>query len=146
MKHITVYTDGACKGNPGPGGWGAVLIWGKYKKEINGFSPSTTNNQMEMLAVIEALKAVKVPSKVDVYTDSTYVRDGLTKWIIGWKFNNWQTASRKPVKNKELWIELDKQSNRHQLTLYWVKGHSGDEGNERADELANEAIAQNEST
>lgn len=146
MKHITIYTDGACKGNPGPGGWGAVLIWGKHKKEINGYNPHTTNNQMEMLAMIEALKAVKEPSKVDVYTDSTYVRDGLTKWIFGWKSNNWKTASRKPVKNQELWMELEKQSNRHQLTLHWVKGHSGDEGNEKADELANEAIEQNEST
>ncbi len=135
-KLIEIWTDGACSGNPGPGGWGAVLLWGDHRKEIYGGESETTNNRMELMAAIEALNALKKPSKVRLHTDSVYVKDGLTKWIHGWKRNGWKTASKKPVKNKDLWQELDEACKRHDIEWRWVKGHDGDEGNERADELA----------
>ena len=133
---IQIWTDGACSGNPGPGGWGALLIAGKKRKEINGGEPDTTNNRMELMAAIEALNALKKPSLVTLHTDSTYVKDGLTKWIHGWKRNGWKTAAKKPVKNKDLWQALEAACERHEIKWVWVKGHAGDEGNEKADELA----------
>lgn len=135
-KHIQIWTDGACSGNPGPGGWGALLVSGDNRKEIYAGEPDTTNNKMELTAAIEALNALKQASKVTLHTDSTYVKDGLTKWIHGWKKNGWKTAAKKPVKNKELWQALDAACARHDITWKWVKGHAGDPGNERADELA----------
>lgn len=135
-KTIDIWTDGSCSGNPGPGGWGALLVSGENEKELFGGEENTTNNQMELTAAIEALNALKDPSKVTLYTDSTYVKDGLTKWIHGWKKNGWKTAAKKPVKNKELWQALDAACQRHDITWKWVKGHAGDPGNERADELA----------
>ena len=134
---IEIWTDGSCSGNPGPGGWGALLVSGENEKELFGGVENTTNNQMELTAAIEALNALKAPSKVTLHTDSTYVKDGLTKWIHGWKKNGWKTAAKKPVKNKELWQALDAACTRHDITWKWVKGHAGDAGNERADELAN---------
>ena len=139
--HVTIYTDGACSGNPGPGGWGAILMSGEHRKELNGGAHETTNNQMELTAAIEALGALKFPSTVDLHTDSTYVRDGITKWIHGWKRNGWKTAAKKPVKNADLWKELDAAQGRHQIRWHWVKGHAGHPENERADELAREGIA-----
>lgn len=133
---IEIWTDGACSGNPGPGGWGALLVMGEHRKELYGGEPETTNNRMEMMAAIEALNALKGPSKVVLNVDSTYVKDGLTKWIKGWKKNGWKTAAKKPVKNKDLWQALDEACARHDITWKWVKGHAGDPGNERADELA----------
>ena len=138
---VTVHTDGACSGNPGPGGWGAVLQWGDRIKELKGGAPLTTNNQMELTAAIEALSALKRPCEVALHTDSNYVKDGLTKWIHGWKKNGWKTADKKPVKNVELWQALDAAVARHQIEWHWVKGHNGDEMNERADQLANEGMA-----
>lgn len=135
-KLIEIWTDGACSGNPGPGGWGALLKSGEHAREIHGGEPDTTNNRMELMAAIKALNALKKPSKVKLHTDSTYVKDGLTKWIHGWKRNGWKTASKKPVKNKDLWQMLEKACERHDIQWIWVKGHDGDEGNERADELA----------
>ena len=134
---IEIWTDGSCSGNPGPGGWGALLVSGDNEKELFGGQENTTNNQMELKAAIEALNALKAPSKVILHTDSTYVKDGLTKWIHGWKKNGWKTAAKKPVKNKEYWQALDAACQRHDITWKWVKGHAGDPGNERADELAN---------
>ena len=139
-KNIRIYTDGACRGNPGPGGWGAILIYESYRKEIYGGSLLTTNNIMELMAVIEALKIIKFSSNIIVTTDSKYVKDGITKWIYNWKQKNWKTTNKKPVKNKELWIELDNIVNKHTIQWEWVKGHSGHEENERADYLANEGI------
>jgi len=136
-KEIKIWTDGSCSGNPGPGGWGALLVSGENEKELFGGQENTTNNQMELTAAIEALNALKAPSKVTLHTDSTYVKDGLTKWIHSWKKNGWKTAAKKPVKNKELWQALDAACQRHDITWKWVKGHAGDPGNERADELAN---------
>ena len=133
---IEIWTDGACSGNPGPGGWGALLKSGDHEKELHGGEPDTTNNRMELMAAIEALNALKKPSKVILHTDSTYVKDGLTKWIHGWKRNGWKNAAKKPVKNKDLWLALEEANKRHQVDWRWVKGHDGDEGNERADELA----------
>ncbi|MEL7539411.1 MAG: ribonuclease HI [Pseudomonadota bacterium] len=133
---IQIWTDGACSGNPGPGGWGALLISGKRRKEIYGGTPDTTNNRMELMAAIEALNALKKASAVTLHTDSTYVKDGLTKWIHGWKKNGWKTAAKKPVKNKDLWQALEEACARHEIKWVWVKGHAGDEGNETADELA----------
>ncbi|MGF1649581.1 MAG: ribonuclease HI [Hyphomicrobiaceae bacterium] len=138
--HVVIYTDGACSGNPGPGGWGAILISGPHRKELSGGEAETTNNRMELQAAIEALGALKRPSKVDLYTDSSYVRDGITKWIHGWRRNGWRTADRKPVKNVELWQALDAATARHDMTWHWVKGHAGHPENERADELARCAI------
>ena len=136
MKEVTIFTDGACSGNPGPGGWGAILRYGEKEKELSGGEAETTNNRMELMAAIEALKALREGCKVELYTDSAYVKDGLSKWIFGWKRNGWKTADKKPVKNAELWQALDEQKARHQLTLHWVKGHAGHAENERADELA----------
>ncbi|MFN3212165.1 MAG: ribonuclease HI [Henriciella sp.] len=133
---IQIWTDGACSGNPGPGGWGALLVAGSKRKELYGSDPDTTNNRMELMAAIEALNALKKPSAVTLHTDSTYVKDGLTKWIHGWKRNGWKTAAKKPVKNKDLWQALEAACDRHEIKWVWVKGHAGDEGNEKADELA----------
>ncbi len=137
---IEIYTDGACSGNPGPGGWGAILISGKHRKELNGGEAETTNNRMELRAAIEALDALKFPSDVHIWTDSSYVKDGITKWIHGWKRNGWKTAAKKPVKNAELWQQLDAAQDRHAITWHWLKGHAGHPENERADELARAAI------
>ena len=133
---IDIWTDGACSGNPGPGGWGALLVSGGKRKELHGGEAKTTNNRMELSAAIEALTALKKPSLVRLHTDSTYVKDGLTKWIHGWKRNGWKTAAKKPVKNKDLWQALDEACQRHEIEWIWVTGHAGDEGNEKADELA----------
>ena len=133
---IEILTDGACSGNPGPGGCGALMRAGGHVKELYGGDPATTNNRMEMMAVIEALNALKKPSKVTLHVDSTYVKDGLTKWIKGWKRNGWKTADKKPVKNQELWMAMEEACARHVITWKWVKGHSGDPNNDRADELA----------
>mgnify|MGYP000737115381 CR=1 FL=1 len=140
MSRITIYTDGACRGNPGPGGWGALLLAGERELELWGGEPATTNNRMELWAAIEALRALKRPCEVDLYTDSTYVRKGITEWMHSWKSKGWKTAARKPVKNSDLWKMLDSESARHQVEWHWVKGHSGDPGNERADQLANRGI------
>lgn len=137
---VTIYTDGACSGNPGPGGWGAILISGEHRKEICGGESETTNNRMELTAAIEALEALKRPSQVALYTDSTYVRDGITKWIEGWRRNGWRTAAKKPVKNTELWQRLDAARQRHVIDWHWVKGHAGHPENERADELARSGV------
>ncbi len=139
-RPITIYTDGACSGNPGPGGWGVILQSGDAVKELCGGEPATTNNRMELMAAIEALRALTRPSVVELHTDSTYVRNGITKWIHNWKRNGWRTASRKPVKNAELWQQLETECERHEVDWRWVKGHAGHEGNERADELANEGL------
>ena len=139
-KKIYIYTDGACRGNPGPGGWGAILEYEGHKKEINGAVLLTTNNIMELTAVIKSLELIKKPSLIIITTDSTYVKDGITKWIHNWKIRGWKTANKKPVKNKELWQNLDKLSQNHKITWEWVRGHTGHFGNERADQLANEAI------
>jgi len=136
LPQVMIFTDGACSGNPGPGGWGAILMSGKHRKELNGGAPDTTNNRMELMAAIEALEALKGPSNVALYTDSTYVRDGITKWINGWRRNGWRTAAKKPVKNVELWQRLDEARKRHEINWHWVKGHAGHPENERADELA----------
>ena len=139
-NNIEIYTDGACKGNPGPGGWGALLEYEGYTKEIKGFSPLTTNNIMELKAVIEALKIIKYRSKIIIMTDSKYVKNGISDWINNWKAKGWKTANKKPVKNKELWQELDNLSSNHEIEWKWVKGHAGHPGNEKADQLANEGI------
>ena len=139
-KSIYIYTDGACKGNPGPGGWGAILIYEDYRKEIKGGSLLTTNNIMELTAVIKALSSLKFSSKIILTTDSNYVKDGITKWIHNWKVKNWKTANKKPVKNKDLWLALDELASKHEIEWQWVKGHSGHPENERADFLANEGI------
>ena len=137
---IYIYTDGACKGNPGPGGWGALLVYKESRKELCGFSADTTNNIMELTAVIESLKALKRPCSVILTTDSKYVKNGITQWIHNWKKNGWKTANKKPVKNKELWILLDEAIVNHSIDWQWIKGHSGHPQNERADELANLVI------
>ena len=141
MKQVDIFTDGACSGNPGPGGWGALLRYGRVEKELSGGEAETTNNRMELTAAIRALDALKQPCKVDLYTDSSYVRDGITQWIDGWLRNGWKTASRKPVKNADLWQELERARGRHQVTWHWIKGHAGHPENERADELARNAMA-----
>jgi ribonuclease HI len=139
-KIVQIYTDGACKGNPGPGGWGALLIYGEHRKELCGGEKLTTNNRMEMTAVIEALAALKGPSEVILHTDSTYVMKGITEWIHAWIKRGWKTADKKPVKNADLWQLLQAQVQRHQVQWRWVKGHAGDPGNERADQLANDGV------
>lgn len=138
---VIIHTDGACSGNPGPGGWGAILQFGQHRKELKGGEPLTTNNKMELTAAIEALNALTRPCTVDLHTDSQYVKNGVQGWIHGWKKNGWKTADKKPVKNVELWQALDEATRRHQITWHWVKGHNGDELNERADELAREGMA-----
>ena len=140
MNKVEIFTDGACKGNPGPGGWGAILRYGTTEKEIYGASKNTTNNIMELTAVIESLKNLNKPCELIITTDSKYVKNGITKWIHNWKKNGWRTAAKKEVKNKELWIELDSLIQIHSITWDWVKGHSGHPENERADLLANVAI------
>lgn len=137
---VEIYTDGACSGNPGPGGWGAILRYGGHEKELNGGENPTTNNRMEMMAVIESLSALKKPCDIDLYTDSVYVKDGVTKWLEGWKAKNWRTASKKPVKNQDLWERIDSEISRHTVKLHWIKGHAGHPDNERADELARAGI------
>ena len=139
-KKINIYTDGACKGNPGQGGWGAILAYNGHIKEISGYSKDTTNNIMELTAVIKALEALKNPCRIILTTDSKYVKNGITEWIYNWKKNGWKTANKKPVKNKELWIMLEESTQQHQIQWEWIKGHSGHPQNERADELANLAI------
>lgn len=140
MKEVTLYTDGACKGNPGPGGWGAWLTFGQHEKRLCGGEPETTNNRMELAGAIEGLKALKEPCQVTLYTDSSYVQKGITQWLKGWKKKGWLTAAKQPVKNKDLWQALDKECERHNVSWKWVKGHAGIEGNEIADELANLGI------
>jgi ribonuclease HI len=139
-KSIDIYTDGACSGNPGPGGWGSVLLWGDHRRELSGGDKDTTNNRMEMQAVISALEVLKKPSVVNLYTDSIYVMKGITEWLPQWKKRNWRTASRQPVKNVDLWQVLEAALLPHQVDWHWVKGHSGVAENERADELARMAI------
>ncbi len=138
---VVIFTDGACSGNPGPGGWGAILVAGVHRKELNGGEAETTNNRMELLAAISALEALKGPSNVVLWTDSNYVKDGISKWIHGWKRNGWKTADKKSVKNTELWQRLDAARLKHQIEWKWVKGHAGHAENERADELAREGMA-----
>lgn len=135
-KTIEIYTDGSCLGNPGRGGWGAILIWGEHQKKISGKKLETTNNQMELQAVIEALKALKKSSEVIIHTDSQYVKNGITEWINKWKINGWKTANRKPVKNSDQWQELDLEVQKHQIKWKWVKAHAGNKYNEMVDELA----------
>lgn len=140
MKKVEIFTDGACRGNPGPGGWGALLRYGDVERELFGGELNTTNNRMELQAAIEALKALSRPCSVDLTTDSVYVRNGITTWMDNWKKKGWRTAARKPVKNVDLWQALDTESQRHQVRWHWVKGHSGHAENERADQLANRGI------
>ena len=138
---VEIHTDGACSGNPGPGGWGVVLRFGKRTRELSGGEPDTTNNRMELTAAIEALDALRRPVAVRLHTDSTYVKDGITRWILRWKANGWKTAGRKPVKNQDLWQRLDQALTRHDVEWRWVKGHAGNPGNERADTLAHRGMA-----
>ena len=137
---IEIYTDGACRGNPGPGGWGALLLYGDHRKTLHGGEPDTTNNRMELTAAIEALNALKGPREVILYTDSKYVMDGISKWMPAWKKRGWKTANKKPVKNQDLWQALDEAVSRHKIKWNWVRGHTGVDGNEKADALANRGI------
>jgi ribonuclease HI len=137
---VVIHTDGACSGNPGPGGWGAVLVSGKHRKEIFGGEPLTTNNRMELMAAIAALQALKRPSRVDLFTDSEYLKNGISAWIEGWKRRGWQTADRKPVKNVDLWQRLDAARSVHQVTWHWLRGHAGHAENEHADALARQGM------
>lgn len=137
---VVIYTDGACSGNPGPGGWGAILMWGDREKELCGGEPATTNNRMEMMAAIQALEALNRPCRVELHTDSQYLMKGITEWLAGWKARGWKTASREPVKNVDLWRRLDEARLRHQVDWRWVKGHAGHELNERADALARKGL------
>ena len=137
---VAIYTDGACRGNPGPGGWGAVLLYGEHRREISGASADTTNNRMELTAAIRALEALNRRSAVELYTDSTYVKDGITRWLPGWKAKGWRTASKSPVKNRDLWEALDALVQGHDVSWHWVRGHAGNPENERADALAREAL------
>ncbi|MDF3033498.1 MAG: rnhA [Alphaproteobacteria bacterium] len=137
---LEAYTDGACSGNPGPGGWGAVLRYQGIQQDLSGGDTQTTNNRMEMSAAIGALEALPHPAHIDIYTDSQYLRDGITRWMVNWKKNGWMTADKKPVKNKDLWLRLDALTNKHQVSWHWVKGHSGHPENEHADALARNAI------
>ncbi|KUJ75011.1 ribonuclease H [Thiomicrospira sp. XS5] len=140
MQEVEIFTDGGCRGNPGPGGWGALLRFGEFEKELKGAEPDTTNNRMELTAAIEALKALKRPCKVTLTTDSQYVKNGVTQWMANWKRNNWRTAAKKPVKNQDLWQALDEALKPHDVSWAWVKGHAGHDENERVDELANLAM------
>ncbi len=137
---VVIYTDGACSGNPGPGGWGAILMYKEHRKELSGGEPETTNNRMELMAAIAALSALNQSSKVELHTDSNYVKNGITQWIETWKKNGWKTSNKKPVKNEELWRTLDELRNRHKVKWHWVKGHAGHPENERADELARQGM------
>jgi len=139
-ERVQLYTDGACSGNPGPGGWGVLMVWNGHEKELSGGAFATTNNRMELTAAIMALESLKRGAACDLYTDSTYVRDGITKWIHNWKRNGWKTAARKPVKNAELWQRLETAIERHEVAWHWVRGHSGHPENERADELAGQGM------
>lgn len=143
MKQVEIFTDGACSGNPGPGGWGALLRWNGVTKELYGGEADTTNNRMELTAAIKALNALKEPCEVDLYTDSVYVRNGISSWIDSWKANNWKTSAKKPVKNAELWQQLDEARLRHKVSWHWVKGHAGHPENERCDELARKGVDEN---
>lgn len=140
MKEIVVHTDGACRGNPGPGGWGALLVYGDHRRELCGGEAHTTNNRMELLAAIRALESLRQPCRVQLYTDSNYVRQGITDWLPRWQKNGWRTSGRKPVKNADLWQQLDALNQKHEVAWHWVKGHAGDPGNEAADALANRGI------
>jgi ribonuclease HI len=139
-QRVVIYTDGACSGNPGPGGWGAILVAGEHERELKGGEPVTTNNRMELMAAISALEALKRPCLVDIHTDSQYVRNGIMSWLARWKVNGWRTADRKPVKNVDLWQRLDAAIGHHRVRWHWVKGHSGHDLNERADQLARDGI------
>ena len=140
MAHVEIFTDGACSGNPGPGGWGAILRSGEHEKELSGGEFDTTNNRMELMAAISALEELKASSQIDLHTDSTYVKDGITKWIHNWERNGWKTAAKNPVKNVDLWKRLKAALSRHDVSWHWVKGHAGHPDNERADELARMGI------
>jgi ribonuclease HI len=142
LKHVAIYTDGACRGNPGPGGWGVLLRYGKKEKTLFGGETETTNNRMELMAAIQALAALTQPCQVDLYTDSQYVQKGISEWLAGWKKKGWRKADKKPVKNADLWQLLDHETTRHQISWHWVKGHSGHPENDMADALANQAIDQ----
>ncbi|MBV8939344.1 MAG: ribonuclease HI [Alphaproteobacteria bacterium] len=140
MKQVIIHTDGACSGNPGPGGWGAVLEYGGKERELSGGEPLTTNNRMEMMAAIAALEALKEPCEVELYTDSEYLRNGILTWLPGWKLRGWKTAGKKPVKNQDLWLRLEEAAARHTVQWHWLRGHSGHALNERADALARRSI------
>jgi ribonuclease HI len=140
MKHVVIYTDGACRGNPGPGGWGALLQYGGHEKILSGAEDLTTNNRMELMAAIQALAALKSPCKIDLYTDSKYVQKGISEWLAGWKARGWKKADKKPVMNDDLWKMLDVEAARHDVKWHWVKGHSGHPENDRVDQIANDAI------
>lgn len=140
MKHVSIYTDGACRGNPGPGGWGALLRYGHHEKILSGAETHTTNNRMELTAAIQALMALKEPCKIELHTDSQYLQKGITEWLPGWKKRGWKKADKKLVKNADLWQALDHEVSRHKITWHWVKGHSGHPENERVDSIANQAI------
>ena len=142
MTEVVIYTDGACSGNPGPGGWGVVLRWNGTEKELHGGEPQTTNNRMELMAAIQALETLQRPARVSLHTDSTYLLNGITKWVEGWQRNGWKTAAKKPVKNDDLWRRLLEAMRPHDVSWVWVKGHAGDPGNERADALARRGIAE----
>jgi ribonuclease HI len=137
---VEIHTDGACSGNPGPGGWGAVLVWRERVRELSGFAPQTTNNRMELQAAIEALEALRRPMRVRLVTDSNYLRHGITEWLPAWKARGWRTADKKPVKNQDLWQRLEAALARHEVEWAWIRGHAGDPGNERADQLANKGV------
>lgn len=140
MKHITIYTDGACRGNPGPGGWGVLLRYGKHEKTLSGAEWQTTNNRMELTAAIEALKALHETCKIELYTDSQYLQKGISEWLVTWKKRGWKKADKKLVKNADLWQALDYETSRHQVSWHWVKGHSGHPENDMVDSIANQAI------
>ena len=140
MKKVTIHTDGACRGNPGPGGWGALLRFGDQERELCGGEPETTNNRMELTAAIRALEALKEPCAVELYTDSKYLMDGITSWLDGWKARGWKTSAKKPVKNQDLWQSLDQLADQHKINWHWVRGHAGHADNERADLLANKGL------
>ena len=144
MKQVEIFTDGACSGNPGPGGWGAILRFGEHERELSGGAAETTNNRMELMAAIMALESLKEPVTANVHTDSTYLRDGITKWINGWRRNGWRTAAKQPVKNVDLWRRLEAAVAAHQVAWFWVKGHAGHPENERADALARAALGGND--
>ncbi len=140
MKKVDLFTDGSCQGNPGPGGWAAILVSGAHRREITGYEPATTNNRMELQAALEGLRNLKLPCEVDVYTDSQYLKNGMEQWLVKWKRNGWKTAAKQPVKNADLWEQLEAAASIHRMRWHWVRGHDGHVENERCDFLANEAI------